>query len=69
MRKIGLIIFISTILIGNDVNEIKKTTHSNWEKVSQKDVSGLIHPNGSWMVNSEGGFWSFQTVQNNKAKK
>ena len=67
MRKIGLIIFISTILFGNVVNEIKETIHSNWEKVSQKDVSGLIHPNGSWMANSEGGFWNFQTVQDNKA--
>ena len=67
MRRIGPTIFISTILFGNVVYDIKETIHSNWEKVSQKDVSGLIYPNDSWMANSEGGFWNFQTVQNEEA--
>ena len=67
MRKISLIILISTFLFGNDINKIKETIHSNWDKVAQKNVTGLIHPDGSWMANSEGGFWNFQTVQDNKA--
>mgnify|MGYP001162536657 FL=1 len=65
MRKISLVIFISTFLLGNDINEIKETIHSNWEKVAQKNVTGM-HPDGSWMANSNGGFWEFQTVQENK---
>ena len=66
MRKLGLIIFISTNLFGNDVNEIKETIHSNWEKVAKKIVTGT-HPEGSWMANSNGGFWEFLTVQDNKS--
>ena len=66
MRKLGLIIFISTNLFGNDVNEIKETIHSNWEKIAKKNVTGM-HPDGSWMANSNGGFWEFLTVQDNKS--
>ena len=66
MRKIILTIFISTILFGNDVNEIKETIHSNWEKIAKKIVTGT-HPDGSWMANSNGGFWEFLTVQDNKS--
>ena len=66
MRKLGLIIFISTNLFSNDVNEIKETIHSNWEKVAKKIVTGT-HPDGSWMANSNGGFWEFLTVQDNKS--
>ena len=66
MRKLGLIIFISTNLFGNDVNEIKETIHSNWEKIAKKIVTGT-HPDGSWMANSNGGFWEFLTVQDNKS--
>ena len=36
MRKISLLIFISTILFGSDINEIKETIHSNWEKLLKK---------------------------------
>ena len=66
MRKLGLIIFLSTNLFGNDVNEIKETIHSNWEKIAKKIVTGT-HPDGSWMANSNGGFWEFLTVQDNKS--
>ena len=66
MRKLGLIIFISTNLFGNDVNEIKETIHSNWEKIAKRIVTGT-HPDGSWMANSNGGFWEFLTVQDNKS--
>ena len=66
MRKLGLIIFISTNLFGNDVNEIKETIHSNWEKIAKKIVTGT-HPDGTWMANSNGGFWEFLTVQDNKS--
>ena len=66
MRKLGLIIFISTNLFGNDVNEIKETIHSNWQKIAKKIVTGT-HPDGSWMANSNGGFWEFLTVQDNKS--
>ena len=67
MRKISLIILISTFLFGNDINKIKETIHSNWDKVAQKNVTGLIHPDGSWMANSYGGFWEFLSVQDNKS--
>ena len=66
MGKISLLIFISTILFGSDINEIKETIHSNWEKVAKKIVAGT-HPDGSWMANSNGGFWEFLTVQDNKS--
>ena len=66
MRELGLIIFISTNLFGNDVNEIKETIHSNWQKIAKKIVTGT-HPDGSWMANSNGGFWEFLTVQDNKS--
>ena len=66
MGKISLTILISTFLFGSDINKVKETIHSNWDKVAQKNVTGLIHPDGSWMTNSEGGFWNFQTVQDNK---
>ena len=66
MGKISLLIFISTILFGSYINEIKETIHSNWEKVAKKIVTGT-HPDGSWMANSNGGFWEFLTVQDNKS--
>ena len=67
MRKTSLIILMSTVLFGNDIKKIKETIHSNWDKVAQKNVTGLVHPDGNWMANSEGGFWIFLTVEDNKA--
>ena len=66
MKKIITIIVFSIQLFANDIEDVKKAIHLNWKNVAQKKVSGFIHPNGSWMAHSDGSFWDFQSVQDNK---
>ena len=66
-KKEEEIIKQTLIELGLKENKIKETIHSNWDKVAQKNVTGLVHPDGNWMANSEGGFWNFLTVEDNKA--
>ena len=61
-----LILFISTLFAG-EIDEVVAAIKENWKTVSTGKATGLISPNGAWIATSQGGFWEFQSPEENKA--
>ena len=68
MSKIFVLIILTNLILGNDIDDIKSIIKDNWEKTSQKKVGDFIHPDGSWLATSEGSFWNFQSPKDNKER-
>ena len=65
MFKIMLMMIFSAQIFADDIEDVKDAIRSNWESVSEgKAVSA--HPKGSWIATSEGGFWSFDSPEDNR---
>ena len=68
MSKISVLIILTNLIFGNDIDDIKSIIKDNWAKTSQKKVGDFIHPEGSWLATSEGSFWNFQSPKDNKER-
>ena len=66
MYKILVIMLLSNLTFGSDIDAIKNIINDNWEKTSQRKVGDFIHPEGSWLATSEGSFWDFQSPKENR---
>ena len=66
MYKILIIMLLSNLTFGSDIDAIKNIINDNWEKTSQRKVGEFIHPEGSWLATSEGSFWDFQSPKENR---
>ena len=66
MYKILVIMLLSNLTFGSDIDAIKNIINDNWEKTSQRKVGDFIHPEGSWLATSEGSFWNFQSPKENR---
>tara|TARA_B100000575_G_C22563950_1_gene358087 strand:- start:205 stop:348 length:144 start_codon:yes stop_codon:yes gene_type:complete len=47
VSKIFVLIILTNLIFGNDIDDIKSIIKDNWEKTSQKKVVDFIHPDGS----------------------
>jgi len=56
MRLSTILAMLSFSLYAGEVEEVKAAIHSSWETIAKGKDSGLTHPEGAWLANSEGGF-------------
>ena len=68
MYKILVIMLLSNLTFGSDIDAIKNIINDNWEKTSQRKVGDFINPEGSWLATSEGSFWNFQYPKENRER-
>ena len=66
MRLSTILAMLSFSLYAGEVEDVKAAIHSNWETIAKGKYPGLTHSEGRWLATSEGGFWSFDSPQDNK---